>query len=148
MRFGPSDDQAALRDALRGLLAEHAGAARTAYEGGQTRLWHRMVHELGLTAVGVPGEYGGTGTNFADVAVVQEELGRALAPVPFFSSAVLAARILLESGDAGAWLPAMARGEVVATAALVEAAGDWSFAAPATTARRQAGGWVLDGEKH
>ncbi|MFC5744381.1 acyl-CoA dehydrogenase family protein [Actinomadura rugatobispora] len=152
MRFGPSEEQLALRDTLRSLLGEHAHAARAAYEGDPAdgrRLWDRMVRELGLTAVGVPEEYGGTGASFGDLAVVAEELGRALAPVPFFSSAVLAARILLESGDdAGAWLPALVRGESVATAALVEEAGDWSFAELTTTARPAAGGWVLDGAKH
>jgi alkylation response protein AidB-like acyl-CoA dehydrogenase len=152
MRFGPSEDQSALQSALRRLLAEHAGAPREAYSehaaGGGSRLWERMVRELGLTAVGVPEEYGGTGASFADLAVVQEELGRALAPVPFFSTAVLAARILLESGAAGAWLPAMARGDIVATAALVETAGDWSFAGLSTTARRAGGRWLLDGAKH
>ncbi|TDC97610.1 acyl-CoA dehydrogenase family protein [Actinomadura sp. 7K507] len=151
MRFGPGEDQLALRDAVRGLLSEYPRAARGAYEGDHgdgRRLWDRMVRELELTAVGVPEEYGGTGATFTDVAVVAEELGRALAPVPFFSSAVLATRILLESGDAGAWLPAMVRGESIATAALVEGTGEWSFATLATTARRVDDGWSLAGAKH
>ncbi|WP_219506088.1 acyl-CoA dehydrogenase family protein [Nonomuraea ceibae] len=148
MRFGPNEEQAALRTAIREMLAEHANAARAAYSRPDSRLWERMTGELGLTAVGVPEEYGGTGANFTDVAFVQEELGRALAPVPFFSSVVLATRVLLESGDAGILLPDMVAGKVLATAALVEAAGDWTFAELSTTARPDGDRWILNGEKH
>jgi alkylation response protein AidB-like acyl-CoA dehydrogenase len=151
MRFGPSEVQLALRDAVRGLLNEHADAARAAYDGRvqeARRLWERMVRELELTAVGVPEHFGGTGASFADLAVVAEELGRALAPVPFFSSVVLATRLLLESGDAEVWLPALVSGASIGTAALVEESGDWSFTGLTTTAHLGASGWRLNGTKH
>jgi alkylation response protein AidB-like acyl-CoA dehydrogenase len=65
--------------------------------------WRRMGEELGLAGIRVPESLGGLGGSLLDTAVVAEALGRVLAPVPFFSTAVLAAELLSQgSGDASA----------------------------------------------
>jgi len=57
-------------------------------------LW-RALAELGATSLLVPEELGGQGATRREVAVVLEELGRSVAPVPYLGSAVLAAETLL-----------------------------------------------------
>jgi alkylation response protein AidB-like acyl-CoA dehydrogenase len=157
MSFALSPDQVELRAVVREFLEKQAPmeavrAAADSDAGHDTALWARMTRELGLAGLGVPEEHGGTGDRFSDVAVVAQELGRALTPSPFFSSVVLATQLLLASGDddaCAAFLPDLAAGELTGTAALVEPAGDWSFAALATTARDETGegDWVVTGEK-
>ena len=64
----------------------------------------------------MPESLGGAGASAREAAVVMEEIGRAVAPVPFLSSAVLATVALLRAGDTET-VSALARGEL--TAALV-----------------------------
>ncbi|MFH1090900.1 MAG: acyl-CoA dehydrogenase family protein, partial [Pseudomonadota bacterium] len=61
-------------------------------------IWGKMA-EMGWTAMRVPEAYGGLGMELIDLAVVMEEMGRAVVPGPFFSSALLAAEILMEAGS-------------------------------------------------
>jgi alkylation response protein AidB-like acyl-CoA dehydrogenase len=151
MSFALSPDQVELRAVVRAFLEKEApmDAVRAAVDtepGHDTALWARMAGELGLAGLGVPEAHGGTGERFSDVAVVAQELGRALTPSPFFSSVVLATQLLLAAGD-DVLLPELAAGELTATAALVEAAGDWSLAGLATTAAERDGRWSVTGEK-
>ena len=127
MHFGLTDAQQRLRASARDLLREAAppAAVRRVMEsetGIDRDLWRAM---------------GGRGllgrTDFVEVAVVAEELGAALACVPFLSTAVLAAAVL---GDAS---------EGVATVALVDDAAHWDRPGAAVTASASDGGVTLDG---
>ncbi|MQY09097.1 acyl-CoA dehydrogenase family protein [Actinomadura macrotermitis] len=60
-------------------------------------LWGALTG-MGVTALPVPEEDGGAGASWRETAVVMEELGRAVAPVPFLGSAVLATAALLACG--------------------------------------------------
>ncbi|GIJ76198.1 Acyl-CoA dehydrogenase [Micromonospora phaseoli] len=96
-------DEEALRDTVRALLAAHAPWQRTLArlddgEPYDAALWTRLVDQLGVTGLAVPVEYGGAGAGFREVAVVLEELGRAVAPVPFLG-VVVATRALLACGE-------------------------------------------------
>ena len=53
-------------------------------------LWQALAVELGLAGLLVPEELGGAGASAREAAVVMAELGRAVAPVPFLTSAVVA----------------------------------------------------------
>ena len=58
--------------------------------------------------VAIPEEFGGAGAGHLELCVIAEEMGRALAPVPFSSTVYLAAEaILLAGSDAQKkkWLP-------------------------------------------
>jgi len=91
--------------------------------GHDPEVWNQLAHQLGLLGLLVPESLGGQGTSFVEMAVVLEEMGRALLPGPFFSSAVLATTALLASGDddvAADLLPGIAGGETIATVAFSE----------------------------
>jgi len=116
-----------LRSAVRGLLEDRAGwrdvLART--ETGHTyddKLWHTLAAEVGCAGLLIPESLGGAGASFREVAVVAEELGRFVAPVPFLGSAVLATTALWASGDT-TLLPDLASGAVTAALAIPFAAG-------------------------
>ena len=90
-----SETEQDLRASVRRLLTERAGADTvvTAYDDVSadfTGLWKSLASELGLAGLLVPEELGGAGASTREAAVVMEEIGRAVAPVPFFTSAVLA----------------------------------------------------------
>src|SRR5436305_2067598 len=95
MDFTFSAEQDELRAAVRALAADRASSAdvRRAIEsstGTDDGLWTVFTHEMGLTSLGVPESSGGAGGDFLDVAVLLEEAGRALLPVPLLSTLVAA----------------------------------------------------------
>jgi alkylation response protein AidB-like acyl-CoA dehydrogenase len=113
------------------------------------KVWPQMC-ELGWTGMAIPEAYGGTGNCATDVAVLFEELGAGPVPGPLFSSSVLCARILLDSGAEDVkrtWLPLIASGERVFALALTEAHYGWSAEAVRLTARSEREGFVLNGTK-
>jgi alkylation response protein AidB-like acyl-CoA dehydrogenase len=89
-------------------------------------LWKGLA-EMGFLGVAIPESYGGAGAGHLELCVIAEEMGRALAPVPFSSTVYLAAEALLLAGtDAQKqkWLPAIASGEAIGTLALFEGKGN------------------------
>jgi alkylation response protein AidB-like acyl-CoA dehydrogenase len=85
--------------------------------GWDEQLWAKLAGELGFAGLMIPEAYGGSGLGAVEMALVLEETGRTLAPVPFFESAVLAAQAVLHAGDdaqKAALLPGIASGEVKA----------------------------------
>ncbi len=112
-------------------------------------LWPQMS-ELGWPGMAIPEQYGGTGNAMTDVAVLFEELGTGPVPGPLFSSAVLCAKILLESAGAStqrAWLPRIASGERIFALALTEAQYGWSADSIRLTAKSEGTNFVLTGAK-
>ncbi|HEY9251024.1 MAG TPA: acyl-CoA dehydrogenase family protein, partial [Nocardioides sp.] len=113
-----------LRGTVRSFLAERCAPADVvkAYDGDSSLtpvLWKGLASELGLAGLLIPESYGGAGASAREAAVVLEELGRSVAPVPFLTSSVVATSVLLAGPtEAGAELLAgLASGE--RTAALV-----------------------------
>ena len=91
-------DLADLRAAVRDVCADADGPAAVrgldlAGPGFDTRLWVVLAQQFGLAGLGLPEHVGGLG-GLAEVAAVCEELGRALLPVPFLSSTVIAGQVL------------------------------------------------------
>jgi alkylation response protein AidB-like acyl-CoA dehydrogenase len=116
-----SDTEEALRDSVRHLFAERCPpeSVLRAYDPVPpdfSGVWRTLAAELGVAGLLVPESLGGAGAGAREAAVVMEEVGRAVAPVPFLSSAVLATVALLAAGDTET-VPALAQGEL--TAALV-----------------------------
>ncbi|MEU7906232.1 acyl-CoA dehydrogenase family protein [Actinoplanes sp. NPDC049118] len=135
-----SDVEDDLRASVRDLLADRCepAAVIAMYDGDRSLvdgLWKALAAEMGLAGLLVPEERGGVGASAREAAVVLEELGRAVAPVPFLTSAVIASAVLLDAE--GDLLAALASGERTAALAvpLSTAPGD---AIPA--ARADAGG--------
>lgn len=116
-----SDTEDALRDSVRQLFADRCPpeSVTKAYDSPPqdfTGVWRTLAVELGLAGLLVPESLGGAGATVREAAVVMEEIGRAVAPVPFLSSAVLATVALLGAGDTET-VSTLASG--AATAALV-----------------------------
>ena len=136
MNFEFSDDQKQLRDQARRYLAEHSPpkAVRAVLEGKapyDKALWKGLA-EMGFLGVAIPEEFGGAGAGHLELCVIAEEMGRALAPVPFSSTIYLAAEaIMLAGSDAqkAKWLPKIASGEAIGTLALFEGVGNPSHKA-------------------
>ncbi|SDL10830.1 Acyl-CoA dehydrogenase [Nocardioides sp. YR527] len=89
-----------LRATVRSFLAERCGPADVvkAYDGDGSLtpvLWKGLSAELGLAGLLIPESHGGAGASAREAAVVLEELGRSVAPVPFLTSAVVATSVLL-----------------------------------------------------
>ncbi|WP_440098426.1 acyl-CoA dehydrogenase family protein [Streptosporangium sp. H16] len=110
-----------LRASVRDLLADRCGAdavlRRAESEAPYDMdLWKTLSRDIGVAGLLVPEEYGGAGASAREVAVVLEELGRAVAPLPFLTSSVLATKALLQVGEEDL-IQELASGET--TAALV-----------------------------
>src|SRR6202007_2542048 len=89
-------------------------------------LWKGLA-EMGFLGVAIPEEFGGAGAGHLELCVIAEEMGGALAAVPFPSTVYLAAEaILLAGSDAQKkkWLPKIASGEAIGTLALFEGKGN------------------------
>jgi alkylation response protein AidB-like acyl-CoA dehydrogenase len=122
------DAERSLADALKSLLGDQADVlART--ESGETydtALWHKVAADLGCAGLLIPERDGGAGASYREAAAAAEELGAAIAPVPFLGSAVVATAALLScagSGAAGAaeamsLLRRMASGEITVALAV------------------------------
>ncbi len=124
MEFTFSPDQEALRTSVRAFLAAACPIAfvRAHFESESAcppELWARIV-ELGWPALLVPSEHGGLGLGITDLVVVMEEMGRALFPGPYLSSAVLSVLAARELGLDDR-LAALAAGSERGTVALDEA---------------------------
>jgi alkylation response protein AidB-like acyl-CoA dehydrogenase len=99
-----TDTEEALRDSVRRLFADRCPpeSVMSVYDPAPqdfSGVWHALAADLGVAGLLVPEELGGAGASAREAAVVMEEIGRAVAPVPFLSSAVLATIALLEAGD-------------------------------------------------
>jgi alkylation response protein AidB-like acyl-CoA dehydrogenase len=156
--FELSGDQVALRDAAASLLDDACSIARVREVAGTDRhldddLWAAMADQ-GWPAVECSVEDGGLGLGLVDVAVLCEQLGRHLAPVPFAGTVVgrgaLASAVSsggLEKGqppglgdtDTDGWAQRLSSGEARGAVA-------WSRRADAVRARRERDGtWTLTG---
>src|SRR5260370_2539285 len=131
MNFDFSDDQKQMRDAARKFLSEKCPpkVVRTVLDGKAAydkELWKGLA-EMGFLGVAIPEEFGGAGAGHLELCVIAEEMGRALAPVPFSSTVYLAAEALLIAGSEAQkqkWLPKIASGEAIGTLALFEGKGN------------------------
>jgi alkylation response protein AidB-like acyl-CoA dehydrogenase len=118
MRFELDDDQQAIQRTAKEFLASRYPAEevrRLAVEDerGFTDEQWRAIAELGWPALVVAEDDGGLGLGVVELAVLQEQLGYALAPTPLLST-VAAALAISAAGDDGQraeWLPGLAEGE-------------------------------------
>ncbi|AQT75887.1 MULTISPECIES: acyl-CoA dehydrogenase family protein [Streptomyces] len=120
-----SEAEEELRAAVRSLLTDRceAKAVLARAETGRPHdpgLWHTLAVEIGTAGLLVPEKFGGQGAGHREAAVVMEELGRAVAPVPYLTSAVLATEILLacDTAEAAPLLAEIASGRTVCAPAV------------------------------
>src|ERR1044071_2765272 len=98
MQFGLTETQQILKNSARALfpaecpMCEVRRLMETATAHDET-LWRKIV-EHGWTGIIIEEEHGGMGLGLVEMAVAAEEMGRALLPGPYFSTAFLAAPLL------------------------------------------------------
>ena len=154
MDFGLNEDQETLARYARDFLDNECPTTfvrtmldhDTALDPG----FYKHMAELGWMGIAIPEQYGGQGMTYVDLAVLLEEMGRALVPGPFFASVCLAAPVLLEAGSDAqkqAILPGIASGERHATVAYTEANGRVDASGIEVAARADGDGFVLNGTK-
>ncbi len=131
MNFDFSDDQKFLKGEARKFLEGRCPTSKVrailddparSYDAD---LW-REVGAQGWLGAAIPEVYGGLGLGHLELCVIAEELGRALAPIPFASTVYFLAEALLLAGSdvqKAAWLPKIAAGEVIGCFASVERPG-------------------------
>lgn len=162
MQFTFTAEQEEFRSVLRRFLEEKSPTTvvRKLMEtdtGWDRAAWRELNQQLGLSAVHIPEAYGGQGFGFVELAIVLEEMGRALLCAPYFASTVLAATAILNAGTEAqkkALLPGIAEAETIATLAFTEPNGLWDadgvtmMATPAGDKFRLNGvkSFVLDGQ--
>ena len=118
-------------------------------QGYTDNLWRQMVG-LGWTGVAFPEQYGGTGGNFADLGVLLEEIGRSLAPSPFFATVVLGGLTVLDSGSDAQkqdLLSGICAGTITMTMAVTEASATYEPWGIEASAQENGGNYEITGTK-
>ncbi len=154
MDFSLSQDQTAIAELARQIISARANDdTLRGFDGSgdwiDRTLWSELG-EAGLLGLSVPATYGGGGFGVLELCVLLEEVGRALAPVPVFPSALLAGLALAEFGteeQMSRYLPALSSGKLIATAALEEE-GRVDPTRTGTRAGTDGDGWRINGSKH
>ncbi len=131
MNFDFSDDQKFLKGEARKFLDANCPATRVRKvldddaKGHDAELWAAVAAQ-GWLGAAIPEELGGLGLGHLELCVIAEELGRAVAPIPFASTVYILAEALMLAGSdeqKKAWLPKIAAGEVIGCLATSEGPG-------------------------
>ena len=155
MNFAFTEEQEELRKTVRQFLDAKSSEAAVREQmeteaGFDAAVWSQMAEQMGLQGLAIPEEFGGSGYSYVELGIVLEEMGRALLCAPFFSSVVLAANTLIQSGDdaaKAAHLPGIASGETIATLAFTEPSGKWDESGITMEASGSGDSWTLSGTK-
>ena len=154
MDMGLSEVQQMLKNSAREFLAQECPLTlvrelENDRQGFTEELW-RQVSSLGWTGIPFPEQYGGTGGSFLDLAVLIEEMGRALLPAPYFATVVLGGLTVLDAGNDDqkrALLAGVCAGTVRLTLALTEPSATTEAWGIATTASASGDGYIINGAK-
>jgi len=153
--FGFSEEQREVQTLARRILSEQVTPEKlAAFDEFRARrfdedLW-RQLAEAGLLGVAVAEEFGGMGFGYTELALLVEEAGRSIAPVPVIPHLVSAALPVQRFGSAGQkqrLLPGVVDGSGLLTAALLEAGCEDPARPPATEAVADGDGYRVSGCK-
>jgi alkylation response protein AidB-like acyl-CoA dehydrogenase len=151
MEFAFNDNQEALHASAREVLSERSTSqvirkAMKSKAGTDEGLWKQVV-ELGWPGVGIDEGHGGLGLGLVEEAIVAEQIGGTVAPVPFFSTVCLAKQVVAQSPDGArrdAFLRGIAEGRR-ATLVLGQKDGRFDAAGANVKAKRDGDGWTFSG---
>lgn len=153
MDFKFTDDENTAAELARKILADKVTPEwlkefEASEAGMASELWQALA-DSSLLGVAIPEEYGGMDLGFTALALLCEEVGRTVAPIPVYASLVLGALPLAEFGsdsEKSEWLPRVVSGEAVLTAALTELDSSDPLS-PRTRAEKDGDGFRLFGQK-
>jgi alkylation response protein AidB-like acyl-CoA dehydrogenase len=154
MNFGFNEEQELLRNTARKFFENECGSDTVRRlmetpEGISADLWKKLA-EQGWLGLIYPEPYDGMGLGLVDLVVLMEEMGRAVAPGPYFSTVLLGGLAILEAGgDAQRkeWLPRIAAGDRRVALAWMEPSAQLGPAGVTLTAVEKAGRYTLTGTK-
>ena len=154
MDLGLNETQQMLKSSAREFLARECPhtlvrAMEEDAQGYSPELWQQMA-ALGWMGLAFPEEYGGTEGSFLDLAVLLEEMGKALVPGPFFSTVVLGGLTVLDDGSDAQkrdLLNRVCRGQLIMTLALTEPSATYHPSGIQVRARRDEDNFIINGTK-
>ena len=154
MDFALNEEQEMLRKMARDFLENECPKSLVREmeddeKGYSPELWKKMA-ELGWMGLGFPTEYGGEGMAFLDLAVLIEELGRALVPGPYLSTVVYCGLAIQAAGtdeQKRELLPKIAKGDLTLTLAWTEPSASWDPSGVETKAVADGDDFIISGTK-
>ena len=153
MYFDLTDEQQAIKATAREFLGARYRSERIrelaeSDRGFDDSDWQEMAG-LGWTGLALPEEWGGQGLGIVDLAVLFEEIGYALAPLPLLSTTVAGLALATCGSDEqkNRWLRPLAEGELRGTVALFDAGSPATVGSFEMEGRADGDTVVLDGEK-
>jgi len=154
MDFSYTEEQTLLRNSVSKYLADkytfESWRKFTRGDAGRDPAHWAQFAELGLLAAPLPEAHGGLGGGAVDASVVMEEFGKALVVEPYVPTVVIGGGFLKHGGNdaqKSEWLNKIATGETIMAFAFAEPKGRYNLADLTTTAKKQGGGYVLNGQK-
>src|SRR3954447_862754 len=154
MDFELSEEQRLLKDSVERLCTQrYEFETRKKYiketDGWSRDMWRQYV-DLGLTALPFAEEHGGVGGGPVETMIVMEAFGRALALEPYLATVVMGGGFLRRGASDAVKndvLPKVAAGECLLSFAHIERQARYDLADVAATAKKDGGGYILNGEK-
>jgi alkylation response protein AidB-like acyl-CoA dehydrogenase len=118
-------------------------------KGYDPQIWKKMA-DLGWLGMPFPEEYGGYGGRFMDIVIIQEEIGRAVHPSPFFSTVIQCGLIVLEGGrddQKREIIPKIVEGNLIMALAQFEEEGSYRPSGVQMRADMEGDHYILNGIK-
>ncbi|MBS0410777.1 MAG: acyl-CoA dehydrogenase family protein [Proteobacteria bacterium] len=154
MDFSFTEEQTLLRDTVASYLADHYDfekrrAAVKSASGWRPEVWKAFAEELGILGASFAEDLGGLGGGATENMVIMEEFGKALVVEPYLGTVVIGGGFLKHGKPAGGDELAgkIIAGEATVAFAYAEPQARYNLADLKTTARKDGGGWVLNGAK-
>jgi acyl-CoA dehydrogenase len=149
--FGFNEEQEAIREVARGIFQgmvtpDRVGEIEASDDRIDRELWNALA-DADLLGIGIPEEFGGIGGGMIEIGLVLEEQGQVVAPIPLAATVVTGSMAIAQFGPRSLqeqWLPRVAKGEIILTAALSDLATS-PTGSPAVSAHAADGSLVLDG---
>lgn len=149
-----TDEQRLLAEAARHFAEQVCPTSvvreiETSQSGFSADLWSKLS-ELGYPGLALPEAYGGSGGTILDLSILSEELGRVAFPSPLLTSVAMGALPLVWAGSEEQrqrWLSGLAKGDIIATMALLEKGGGNEWTEVRLAGRKHGANWQLSGDK-
>jgi alkylation response protein AidB-like acyl-CoA dehydrogenase len=154
MDFTYTETQVMLRDMLARFLADtydfdKRQAMIASPEGRDPGVWRALATELGILGAPFAEAHGGLGGGALENAIMMEEFGRAIAIEPYLQTVVIGGAALKATGGAVAdtAITQIIAGEMIIAFAYAEPQSRYNLSDIQTTAKKDGGGYVLNGHK-
>ena len=154
MDFDLSEEQRLLKDSVEGLLKdsydfEQRKKNSASQKGWSDDAWKKFA-EQGLLGLPFAEADGGFGAGAIETSIVMEAMGKSLVVEPYLATVVIGGGFLRHGGSEAqrqAHVPSIINGSKTFAFAQLEKNSRYDLGDVSTTAKKNGGGWVIDGEK-